>query len=379
MERTLNDRHHLAMPGKAAILRSTKTNIEGLFFHNGIPSQKTRPFFGKPSTQAVQRRCSECEKEQWQRKENNTAPHTEAPSIVVDALRGNGTPLDSRTQSFMSNRFGYDFNNVRIHNNTIAVKSASSINAHAYTSGNNIVFNSGQYQPDTPSGKKLLAHELTHVVQQSENSTSPIQRTVRRGTDHAGSFQFDDQACTMNYDQNWYFHFQDSMTDTQRNAYMARAESQVESTWSHAHRLRPRSADCPCHTNGVDVTVDLHTSREDRQGRDGYTIDVNDSNERGLTTQPTHSMVLSPVHDIPQDKGASNPMPVIAHEFGHTLGITDEYHGWNHFWDFFGLGLGADDKESLMNLGDQVRPRHYQHFADLISNVIENCQYQPQD
>ena len=69
-------------------------------------------------------------------------------------------------RNFYEPRFGYDFNNVKVHTDTVAAKSAQSINALAFTSGNNIVFNNGQYSPDTDSGKRLLGHELTHVVQQ---------------------------------------------------------------------------------------------------------------------------------------------------------------------------------------------------------------------
>src|SRR5690606_29507469 len=150
-------------------------------------------------------------------------------------IHSSGSKLDTATRSFMEGKFGYDFSNVKIHDSTLAAKSAYSINAHAYTSGNSIVFNKGQYNPSTNNGKKLLAHELTHVVQQGNKAHAPIQRTVHRGRDHAGRYEFDDQACTLEYDQTWYFQFPDSMTSTQRNAYMTRAENQVESTWSHKH------------------------------------------------------------------------------------------------------------------------------------------------
>ena len=73
------------------------------------------------------------------------------------------------SRSFMENRFGYDFSNVKIHADAVAGKSAQSINALAYTSGNNIVFNEGQYSPGTENGRRLLAHELTHTIQQGSS------------------------------------------------------------------------------------------------------------------------------------------------------------------------------------------------------------------
>ncbi len=84
-------------------------------------------------------------------------------------ISGTGKNLDDNTQGNVENRFGYDFGNVKIHNGSLAAKSATSVNAHAYTSGNQIVFNEGKYNPSTHEGKKLLAHELTHVVQQGKD------------------------------------------------------------------------------------------------------------------------------------------------------------------------------------------------------------------
>lgn len=108
-----------------------------------------------------------------QRKEEK---NVEVPSVVNDVLRSGGKPMDNQTRSNMENKFGYDFRNVRIHNNVVAAKSAQSVNALAYTSGNNIVFNEGQYAPGTTTGKKLLAHELTHTIQQRATTSSVIQR-----------------------------------------------------------------------------------------------------------------------------------------------------------------------------------------------------------
>ena len=68
----------------------------------------------------------------------------------------------------MGSRFGYDFSNVKIHADETASRSSDSVDARAYTVGNDIVFGQGQYHPDTLDGRRLLAHELTHVIQQSK-------------------------------------------------------------------------------------------------------------------------------------------------------------------------------------------------------------------
>lgn len=136
-----------------------------------------RTLFQSGGGSGVQRKCAACEKDEpVQRKEDGS---TEAPSVVSDAISSGGKPLDDGTRSFMEDRFGYDFSQVKIHNDSLAASSAQSIHALAYTSGNEIVFNQGQYSPGTATGKKLLAHELTHVVQQN-NSVKP--KKIQRAT-----------------------------------------------------------------------------------------------------------------------------------------------------------------------------------------------------
>lgn len=94
------------------------------------------------------------------------AGETIAPPIVHDGLRSPGQPLDMMTRAFMEPRFGHDFGRVQVHINSHASASARALNAHAYTVKNHIVFGANQYQPSTNAGRQLLAHELTHVVQQ---------------------------------------------------------------------------------------------------------------------------------------------------------------------------------------------------------------------
>src|SRR6185437_11083385 len=83
-------------------------------------------------------------------------------------LNSAGQPLDTATSAFMSQGFGHDFSTgVRIHTDAKAAESARSVNALAYTVGQHVVFGDRQYQPQTTAGQKLIAHELTHVVQQT--------------------------------------------------------------------------------------------------------------------------------------------------------------------------------------------------------------------
>lgn len=91
----------------------------------------------------------------------------EERSPVLDVVgRGGGRALDPATRGGMEQRFGTDFSDVRVHTDGAAAASATSVQAHAYTVGNEIVFGAGRYSPESADGERTLAHELTHVVQQ---------------------------------------------------------------------------------------------------------------------------------------------------------------------------------------------------------------------
>jgi hypothetical protein len=128
----------------------------------------------------VQRKCAHCENEEKiQRKEIDGEEMTADNNLenYVGGLSSSGQPLPNEVRNFYEPLFGYDFSNVKVHTDAVAAKSAQSINALAYTSGSNIVFNNAQYSPNTDSGKRLLGHELTHVVQQNKSiQTKAIQR-----------------------------------------------------------------------------------------------------------------------------------------------------------------------------------------------------------
>ncbi|HEY4249113.1 MAG TPA: DUF4157 domain-containing protein [Lacunisphaera sp.] len=108
--------------------------------------------------------------------------HSEAPSVVHDVLHTAGRPLDSAVREFMEPRFGHDFSRVRVHTDGAAANAAQAVQARAFTDGRAIVFGTGEYAPNTPQGKRLLAHELTHVVQQSKGISR--QTSDRMGSEH---------------------------------------------------------------------------------------------------------------------------------------------------------------------------------------------------
>jgi hypothetical protein len=106
---------------------------------------------------------------------------TDAAPLVGNVLSSTGQPLDADTRRFFAARFGHDFANVRVHADGAAAASAHSVNALAYTVGQDIVFGAGQYAPNTSAGKRLLAHELTHVVQQSGSAPAVSDSFAKQG------------------------------------------------------------------------------------------------------------------------------------------------------------------------------------------------------
>jgi hypothetical protein len=115
--------------------------------------------------------CESCRRKRLQRAvdhPSSSTPHlSEGPPIVQEVLRSPGQPLDRETRAFMEPRFGHDFSRVRVRTGARAAESAQAVNAWAYTVGQDIVFGGGRYAPETTAGKKLLAHELSHTLQQS--------------------------------------------------------------------------------------------------------------------------------------------------------------------------------------------------------------------
>jgi outer membrane protein OmpA-like peptidoglycan-associated protein len=123
-----------------------------------------------PAPVQISRKCAACEEQdKLQKKEAQTVQSIggEAPARVHEVLHSSGQPLDAATRAYFEPRFGRDFSRVRVHADTAAAQSAREVNAHAYTVGYNIVFGVGRFAPATQEGRRLIAHELTHVVQQS--------------------------------------------------------------------------------------------------------------------------------------------------------------------------------------------------------------------
>lgn len=139
----------------------------------------------KHSTASMQRQPIEEEEEEELQAKSNEQGASQTPSHASQHVRSlnsiAGQSLPNTTRNFFETRFGQDFSRVRIHNDSQSAQSATEIQAMAYTSGDNIVFAPGHYAPESHEGKRLLAHELTHVLQQRTHAG-----TIRRVASPAG-------------------------------------------------------------------------------------------------------------------------------------------------------------------------------------------------
>jgi hypothetical protein len=139
----------------------------------------------------IQRLCSACEDEELQRRMEEGDEVKElrrkvdagangevdaSMESVIESIRGGGRPLPPSAREFFEPRFGYDFSQARVHTNPHAAELARSLQAQAFTVGRDVVFGDGQFAPETGGGKRLLAHELTHVLQQNIGRAATLAR-----------------------------------------------------------------------------------------------------------------------------------------------------------------------------------------------------------
>ena len=140
-------------------------------------------------TSSLPRRCNKRRKDgSLQRSTIGSAPAL-APPAVHEVIASPGQPMDAKTLQFMESRLGHDFSRVRVHTGRKAAESAHAVNALAYTVGRDVVFADGKYSPASINGIRLLAHELSHVIQQSNGETVP-----QRGVEIVDDRRLEDSA-----------------------------------------------------------------------------------------------------------------------------------------------------------------------------------------
>ncbi len=151
----------------------------------GEPIQR-KPIFESNveiSDEAVQRKCEACEKEEKLQKKSEAQHSGNVDSEIekdLNSSKGSGNPLPDNAKQQMESSICADFSNVRIHDDSKAAQMSKDLNAQAFTHGNDIYFNSGKYDTSSSAGQHLLAHELTHTVQQSGGSKEPVQKSIQK-------------------------------------------------------------------------------------------------------------------------------------------------------------------------------------------------------
>ena len=173
---------------KAAEQRDADELVQAYIRSQKFPAL-TVPLAGTKTQEDVPKADEEKKKPDEQRGVVQKAPATgesaatgPAEAYVDDALESHGRPLDRATRRAMEARFGYDFSAVRIHDDARAATTAAEIDAAAFTVGQDIVFGAARFDPSGPEGRRLLAHELAHVVQQSRATSDGRNVIQRRST-----------------------------------------------------------------------------------------------------------------------------------------------------------------------------------------------------
>ena len=237
--------------------------------------------------------CEECRKKKLQRKTKNSEPGTQSelsvPPIVHEVLRSTGQPLDSETRALMEPRFGHDFSNVRVHADSKAAESARAVNAHAFTVGNAMVFADGHFSPATTKGRKLLAHELTHVVQQSGSQSQTMDRSSVFGiVDDAVAEREANASAAAVTDGRCYT----PQTSTSNKTKALAREKDPDREWQAAcvRRLGGCASSRP---GGVPTLEELRDYNAECRKQTGYRDDVTPTDEECWTAKEHSNAVLS--------------------------------------------------------------------------------------
>lgn len=327
----------------------------------------------------LQRKCKHCEEEEKriQRKANNTAASQTSADFerYVTSLRGKGKPLSADERNFFEPRFNRDFSDVRIHTDTYANQSAQHINALAYTTGRDIVFNRGQYQPASESGRRLIAHELTHVVQQG-GASDTVQRQVanpdierRFGLGMRNRFGLYDAELnrainTLTLLMRIKFDFTGAWASAQdQQDWITNFISHVQNRWSYRFYLVPEGICLNAHdTFFARVNVEAVTSGQH------YTVEVGASPGTSSANSRARTASLDAFdNDVRTrtDLGQHFEQRASEHEFGHMLGIPhiecDPTTGVCPAGDQYGDTVG--ERGDVMGAGWIVSARDYTPFT----------------
>jgi hypothetical protein len=336
---------------------------------------------------------------------------SEVPPIVDEVVRSPGRPLDASTRSFMESRFGKDFSQVRVHTDSAAVDAARAVQSRAYTFGQHIVFGSGEYNPTTFKGQELVAHELTHVVQQGGGRNRFIQRK-----------SWEDSASNCVTTQKILVQLlfkdngQDVWDESRKVKFRSDFKASIENSFnSNTYRIKPANAigtrfilpdiNCPCSTAGFKPQVEINLVSDGALSvAEDWEIDVIANSTPGNYLESSTNTSYGDLDEldnqaVPKEGHAPgvNQIPTV-HEFGHFLGLDHPGAGLNEGITLGGMEVtkrelspGADqythvgkDKKGrvvdgtidLMGSGDKLRPFYFDSWTEhIISRYGSECEW----
>lgn len=360
------------------------------FFGNGVPG--------------VQRKCAACEKEEKEHAQRKPLADsitpvqrhgaTPVPAVgahtegAINGSRGGGQAMPGETRDFMESRFGRDFSDVRIHSDSNAAQLSSALSARAFTTGKDIYFNKGQYSPDSTSGKQLLAHELTHVVQQNgslqrkviqrypwpyrlhmrrevnESQTETISNAPAAFAAWNGTFTWDAKF-TIDLDAIFgRVSLIMRLNSTAPRAVRRAWERAIERKWSNRMFLRitpPGVAEGPCK---LPIIVNIQWVTD--PARAHYTINP----QAPGTVSPGGIAGLGGTTSM-TDWGTGDTVDV-THEFGHMIGNAEEYFTTNGTNFATGGRTGFRDPGGgvMNNPAERAHRRHFNLFREQVAAML---------
>lgn len=344
------------------------------------------------------------------------------PDTVHETLRAPGRPLDGETRQAMETHFGHDFSQVRIHADRLAAQSADAVDAHAYTVGHHIAFAAGQFAPHTTGGRKLLAHELAHTIQQGHAASAlslsidapnsaqeraaqsaekgPVAITLQSGSgqrlarkekkkkpppqdrvrqadevlamklDHrenGGLGRFDAMLfkdCNMLVQFRMDFEFKgDWAKESDKVDWRKRFVRTVQEAWSNKFALAP-TGNCRFGCKKIMPYVKVYAPHSSPHVKVDVThTDSAITSRAGYGVAHLDSLDLTPT----RKKSSVEKMTPAAHEFGHLIGIDDKYKP--------GKKCAAGyPEQGIMCFGNTVTKGDYHPFANALK-AATGCDY----
>jgi hypothetical protein len=318
---------------------------------------------------------------------------------VEEVVRSSGQPLDPATRAFFEPRFGYDFSRVRIHSDERASAAAHTVNALAYTVGKDVVFGAAQFAPHTTKGRELLAHELTHVIQQGHGPSirrmarDPMPGRIGEALIQRAPEVKVDPGATCNLDQ----HRKIEPAAYQAEEWLSRTIPAIEAFLSGARTQQTQAAAAALnkHFHSTDTSVAryvrdrLQTIQRDIFGRQNFRVNCPPASDlvcgprKGSDEyvavvpegNPNEINLCAPFFERKVEDRAST----IIHEFGHTqLGlsaqqqIVDRGYQWDVYYTYLTTGEALTNAESYAMFAREVATG-FSPAQGFISDSLREC------